>query len=100
MSMNKAGVTILIDHFTGRLRAHLIFAVATFLEPDIQVVDDILAVGDLNGRIECPEHKLAGLPFQMSQSSISGIVNVLQFPPYRDRWADVLNLPRRPVRCS
>jgi hypothetical protein len=98
--MNKAGVTILIDHLSGGLRARPVFAVATFLEPDIQLDDDILAVRDLTCWIECPDNKLAGLPFQMSHSWLSGIVNMFQIPPYRDRRADVLNLPRRLVRSS
>lgn len=98
--MNKAGVTILIDHFSCGLRAHLSFAVATFLEPDIQLVDNILAVGDPRCRSKHFGNKLAWLPSQKSRSSHRRIVNASQFLSHRDRWADVLNLPGHVVRFS
>jgi|SRR5580658_8736635 ABC-type polysaccharide/polyol phosphate transport system ATPase subunit len=98
MPVNKEGVTILINQFNGGPGAHLTFSVVAFHEPDIQLVDHILAVGDPVSRRACLDNKLAGLLSQKSLSSCAHIVRTSKFLSDRDRWADVLILRGRLVR--
>ncbi|MEM8669854.1 MAG: ABC transporter ATP-binding protein [Planctomycetota bacterium] len=45
--------------YSSGMRVRLGFAVAAMLEPDLLVIDEVLAVGDIGFRMKCYEHILA-----------------------------------------
>jgi ABC-type polysaccharide/polyol phosphate transport system ATPase subunit len=48
-----------VQTYSTGMKARLGFSVATHLEPDILIVDEVLAVGDLDFRRKCVKHVLA-----------------------------------------
>ncbi len=57
-----AGIREFIDSavqtYSSGMKARLAFAVATHLDPDILIIDEVLAVGDLEFRRKCIQHIL------------------------------------------
>ena len=63
--INFSGIREFIDSavqtYSSGMRARLGFSVATHLDPDILIVDEVLAVGDLEFRRKCVRHVAAYL---------------------------------------
>lgn len=77
-----------VRHYSSGMLARLAFSVATHLEPEILIVDEILAVGDAAFQAKCheriAEHRAAGLTMLYVSHEVGTVMDLCDRAVYLD----------------